>query len=78
MGADSSGAGGISSRWIVGRVGILPLLGLETSAVMLASTGFVPILLAFALVASGIIVALFSGRFTPDRQDQLSRPDFGL
>lgn len=56
-------AGGIASRWTVGGVSVVPVLGMVTSGVMLGYTGVVPILLALALVVSGIVAGSFSDRF---------------
>ena len=48
----------IASRITIGGFGIVPILGLITSAVMLAYTGTIPVLLGIALVASGIMVRM--------------------
>lgn len=45
---------GLATRWKVRGVAIVPIIGLSTSAVMLAYTGIVPILLSLILVGSGI------------------------
>lgn len=50
----------IASRWTVFGFGGVPMIGLVTSAVMLMYTGLTPILLATALVASGIGVRLIA------------------
>lgn len=57
------GFNGLASRWTLGGVSIVPVLGIATSGVMLGYTGLVPILLALALVVSGIIVGSFSHLF---------------
>lgn len=54
----------IASRWSVRGLGVIPVLGLCTSAVMLAYTGIVPLMLAAALVATGIIVRLLMETLT--------------
>jgi APA family basic amino acid/polyamine antiporter len=55
------GAGGeastrVASRWNVRGLGVVPSLGLATSIIMLAYTGTVPLMLAIALILSGILI----------------------
>ena len=56
MGSGGETATRVASRWDVRGVGVVPTLGLTTSVVMLAYTGLIPILLAIALIVSGILV----------------------
>lgn len=63
MGPGSDVSTRIASKWKVFGVSVVPVLGLGTSAVMLAYTGLVPIMLAVGLVASGILVRLLLERF---------------
>ncbi len=59
----------VASRWSVRGVSVVPVLGLTTSAIMLAYTGVIPILLALALVASGIIGSAITDRFPSQGRD---------
>jgi APA family basic amino acid/polyamine antiporter len=62
IGASPDAETGIASRWKVRGVRVVPVLGLGTSAVMLAYTGLVPVLLSLALVSSGIAIRLIAER----------------
>ena len=63
----------IATRWNLLGMSAVPLLGLVTSAIMLAYTGFIPILLAMALVASGILVRLIMERLSHDKDADFRR-----
>lgn len=65
--------GGIASRWKIGGVSIVPVVGMATSGVMLGYTGVVPILLAFALLVSGIVASTFSSRFSEQQPGDSGR-----
>jgi len=60
MGKTDGSSTNFASRWTVFGFGVVPVIGLLTSAVMLMYTGLTPILLAIGLVASGIGVRLIA------------------
>ena len=65
----------IASRWSVRGVSVIPLMGLGTSAVMLAYTGLIPILLAITLVSSGVLVRLLLDRLRQAPNREISGAD---
>ncbi len=54
---------GLASRWSLRGIVVMPVFGLATSAVMLAYTGIVPILLSMILVGSGVAIWFAKGRY---------------
>jgi APA family basic amino acid/polyamine antiporter len=64
----------IASRFTIRGFRILPIMGLLTSVVMLAYTGTVPVLLGFAVVASGIAVRVFMERTNQTASEQSINP----
>ena len=75
MGRGAEATSQVASRFRIRGFSVIPVLGIGTSAVMLGYTSLVPILLAVALVGSGIIVGAFSDRFSGRAPGELNESD---
>ncbi len=75
MATGSKTTGGVASRWKLWSIPVVPVLGVATSGVMLGYTGTIPVLLALALVGSGIIVAAFRSRIDTRMRNDNSAND---